>query len=288
MVTSDANKPIVVGIDGSDSALIALDWAAYEAAAHAWPLRLVNAYEETPLIPTVVAKSARAVAEELLGEARQRLRSHGHADLDVSTVARHGFPRRVLLRASAGARALVVGREGAGLFTELALGSTSLACATHARVPVVVVPETWRRVPHEQRVIVLGVDGSPRCQAAIEYAFTTASRWKARLVAVFAVRRPETLLGEDPAVDSEEQARARRILTEQVAEWRAKFPDVDVTEVVAPGHPAAVIKERSADADLVVVGGRGHGVVTGMLLGSIARAVLHHVNRPVAVVHEFS
>ncbi len=76
------------------------------------------------------------------------------------------------------------------------------------------------------------------------------------------------------------------MLAEQLAGWRSKYPDVGVTEVVESGHPAAVIKEQAAHADLVVIGGRGHGVVTGMLLGSIARAVLHHVDRPIAVVHE--
>lgn len=280
--------PILVGIDGSESALIALDWAAEEAAANGWPLRLVNAYEEIPLVPVMVAKTARGLAEDLLREARERLGSHGYADLDVSAVARHGTPRRVLLRESVGVRALVVGREGAGLFTELAVGSTSLACVTHARVPVVVVPETWHPVKREQRVITVGVDGSPRCQAAVEYAFATASRWRARIAAVFAVRRAEPSPADFVTMESDGLASAERVLAEQLAGWRAKFPDVDVTEVVVSGHPAAVIKQHAADAaaDLVVIGGRGHGELTGMLLGSIARAVLHHVDRPIAVVHQ--
>ena len=280
------NPPIVVGIDGSESALIALDWAAEEAAANGWPLRLVNAYEEIPLMPGMVAKTARGLAEEFLREARERLVSRGYADLEVSTVARHGYPRRVLLREAAGARALVVGREGSGLFTELVVGSTSLACATHARIPVVVIPETWQLVKHGQRLVAIGVDGSPRCQAAIEYAFATASRWTARIVAVIAVRGAEPFPADVLTVEADGLAQAEHALAEQLAEWRAKFPDVEVAEVVASGHPAAVIKEHAADADLVVVGGRGHGVVTGMLLGSIARAVLHHVDRPIAVVHQ--
>lgn len=75
-------------------------------------------------------------------------------------------------------------------------------------------------------------------------------------------------------------------LAEQLAAWRSRFPDVEATEVVASGHPAAVIKEHAVDADMVVISGRGHGEVTGMLVGSIARAVLHHVDRPIAVVHQ--
>ncbi|HEX6197138.1 MAG TPA: universal stress protein [Jiangellaceae bacterium] len=282
---SGANQPVVVGIDGSESALVALTWAAREAAANGWPLHLVNAYEEVAIMPTLVAITAREAAESILNEAREHLRNEGFADIDVSTGAHHGFPRQVLLREAAGARALVLGREGAGLFSELVLGSTSLACATHGRIPVIVVPEAWRSAEPEQRMITLGVDGSPQCRSAVEYAFATASRWRARIVAVLAVRPAEPVLA-DGRGDAESRSQAERMLAEQLAGWRSKYLDVDVTEVVEPGHPAAVIKEHAADADLVVIGGRGHGVVTGMLLGSIARAVLHHVDRPIAIVHE--
>ncbi|HEX6234715.1 MAG TPA: universal stress protein [Jiangellaceae bacterium] len=284
MPTAEANPPIVVGVDGSDAALVALDWAAAEAAAAGWPLRMVNAYEEMPLIPVMVAVSAREAAERMLREARARLESRGFGDLSISMVTHHGFPRWVLLREAEGARALVVGREGAGRLTELVLGSTSLACATHATVPVVVVPESWRPVSRGQRIITLGVDGSPRCEAAIEFAFATAARWQARIVAVAALHLPEPV----PDLDVSEDARAQTagMLADQLSPWRAKFAGVDVTEAVAAGHPAAVIADHSADADLVVIGGRGHGVVTGMLLGSVARAVLHHVDRPIAVVHQ--
>lgn len=286
MSTDVVNGPIVVGIDGSESAVIAMEWAAQDAAAHGWPVRLVNAIDQPPVIPPLVAKTARKVAEEFLREARERLESRGYAGLGVSAVARHGSPSRVLVREAAPARALVVGREGSGLFNEMMLGSTSLACATHAGVPVIVIPGTWQPVPRSPRVITLCLDGSSRCKAAIEYAFTTASRWKARLVAMFAMRPVEQLVADALVIDEESLAAARRMVSRQVAGLRAKFPDVDVTEVVEVGHPAAVIKERAEDADLVVLGGRGHGAVTGLPLGSVAHAVLHHVDRPIAIVHQ--
>ena len=274
MATTADNPPIVVGIDGSASALVALDWAVEEAAAYGWPVRLVNAYEEIPLVPMLAARTAREAADEILREAEDRIHARGYARLDVSTVAHHGFPRHVLLNEAAVARSLVVGRESSGQFAEMVLGSTSLACAAHARLPVIVVPQMWRPVRHEQRLVTVGVDGSARCQVAIEYAFATASRWQAGVLAVLAVRRPEPLPADT------------QLLAEQLAGWRSKYPDVEVAEEVASGHPAAVIKEHAVDADLVVVGARGHAAVTGILLGSIARAVLHQVDRPIAVVHE--
>jgi hypothetical protein len=80
MSTDVVNSPIVVGIDGSESALIAMRWAEQEAAAHGWPLRLVNAYEQLPVTPTMVAKTALEVAEESLREARKILESSSYAD----------------------------------------------------------------------------------------------------------------------------------------------------------------------------------------------------------------
>lgn len=283
MATTAANPPLVVGIDGSEAALIALDWASDEAAANGWPLRLVYVAERYAAhVSTMVV--GREIADAVFAEARQRLRGRGRRALEVTAVMRHGSPRRVLLREASRTRGLVIGREGAGQFAELTLGSTAFACAMHARVPVTVVPRSWRPRRSGERTITLGVDGSPRCRAVIEYAFATASRQGARIVAVFAVRRPEPVLTPEQAVDSEGETKAKRILAEQLSEWRSKFPEVRVTEVVEAGHAAAVIKQHAADADLVVVGARGHGTVTGMLLGSIARAVLQHVDRPVAVV----
>ncbi|HEX5997141.1 MAG TPA: universal stress protein [Jiangellales bacterium] len=285
MPAAEANPPLVVGIDGSEAALVALDWAAAEAAASGWPLRLVNGYEEPPIVPMLVAKSAEEAAQEILREARTRLVARGHGDLDVSMIARHGFPRGVLLHEAAGARALVVGRAGAGRVKELVLGSTSLACATHAKVPVVVVPATWWPTEAEQRIVVVGVDGSPRCKAAIEFAFEAASRWKARLVAVVAVRAHPASAGS-PSLDQFDESKASDMLADQLSGARARFPEVEVNEAVLPGSPGDVLVDQAEGADLVVVGGRGHGVVTGALLGSVAQAVLHRVNRPIAVVHQ--
>jgi nucleotide-binding universal stress UspA family protein len=66
----------------------------------------------------------------------------------------------------------------------------------------------------------------------------------------------------------------------------SSYPDVPVTQVVEADHPAQAIRRHCSDADLVVIGGRGHSEVTGMLLGSVARAVLYLIDRPTAVVHE--
>ncbi|HEU4543718.1 MAG TPA: universal stress protein [Jiangellaceae bacterium] len=270
---------LVVGLDGSDTSLIALDWAAAEATERGWALHLVSAF--LPRIPEVaysgglqVASAGREAAEKIFETARRRLTDGGHGDLTISTAAREGFPRRVLLWEADRAHGLVVGRHGTGRLADLLLGSTSLACATHSTgTPVVIVPRSWqlRTGTESQRLVVVGVDGSVRGRAAVEYAFTVAAAWGASLRAVLAY---------DIASD------ASRYLAEALAGWVSTYPDVPVTRTIEMGHPAQAIRAHSADADLVVIGGRGHSEVTGMLLGSVARAVLYLVDRPTAVVHE--
>lgn len=274
----DGARSLVVGLDGSESALVALDWAAAEAAERSWPVRLVNAFlPRTPEVAYVaqqpVAAAGRAAAERIFEAATRRLADRGHAELPVSTVAKEGFPRRVLLSEAEQSHGLVVGRGGTGRLADLLLGSTSLACATHSEgTPVIVIPSSWRRPPAgEPRIVVVGVDGSRRGIPAVEYAFTTAAAWDAGLRAVLAY---------DVATD------ARRYLAEALAGKMSAFPDVRVTQVVEPDHPARAIRQHSADADLVVIGGRGHSELTGMLLGSVARSVLYLIDRPTAVVHE--
>lgn len=276
---ADDIRSLVVGLDGSESALVALDWAAAEAAERNWPLRLVNAFlPRTPDVAYVaqlpVAAPGREAAERIFEEAERRLADGGFAELAVSTVAKEGFPRRVLLWEAQHGHGLVVGRRGTGRLADLLLGSTSLACATHsAGTPVIVIPHLWRPRPggDSRRLVVVGVDGSRRGSPAVEYAFTVAAAWGASLRAVLAY---------DIATD------ARRYLAEALAGWMSAYPDVPVTQVVEADHPAQAIQRHSTDADLVVIGGRGHSEMTGMLLGSVARAVLYLIDRPTAVVHE--
>jgi nucleotide-binding universal stress UspA family protein len=276
---ADGARSLVVGLDGSESALVALDWAAAEAADRNWPLRLVNAFlPRTPEIAYAAQLPAGApggdAAERIFEVANLRLAEGGFAALAVSTVAKVGFPRRVLLWEAEEGHGLVVGRRGTGRLVDLLLGSTSLACATHSEgTPVIVIPHSWRPQPADEhpRLVVVGVDGSRRGSPAVEYAFKVAAEWGASLRAVLAY---------DIAAD------ARRYLAEALAGWMSANPDVRVTQVVEADHPAQAIRRHSSDADLVVIGGRGHSEVTGMLLGSVARAVLYLIDRPTAVVHE--
>jgi nucleotide-binding universal stress UspA family protein len=189
----------------------------------------------------------------------------------------------------------VLGRRGLGRFAELVVGSTSLHVATHGGCPVVVVPlprrpETPVTGPEGGRVVV-GVDGSPASVEAIGFAFDWASMHGVGLTAVHAWYSDyyDQVGGKGGAIPlSVEvelfQGDELRLLSEALAGWREKYPEVDVRQLVVHGHPAEALMDASVGARLVVVGSRGRGGFRSLLLGSVSHAVLHHATSPVAVV----
>jgi nucleotide-binding universal stress UspA family protein len=133
--------------------------------------------------------------------------------------------------------------------------------------------------------IVVGVDGSPSSQAALRWAVSQARRTGGRVQAVAAWETPAGF-GWAPVVPYEDHAlTAGKILNEAVHEaFDGAELDVTVVERVVPGHPAQVLIDLSAHAELLVVGCRGHGAFAGTLLGSVSHHCVHHARCPVVVV----
>lgn len=286
-----AGRPIVVGVDGSDTSLVGLAWAVREAVHEHRAVRLVHAWEvpvpgyvPVPASVDLVREAAEAVLTEAVSKAREWA-----PGLTVENRLAHGPAARVLVEQGDEGCMVVVGSHGRGGFARLLLGSSSAAVAAHASVPVVVTRGTaaegaWRAAP-----VVVGIDGSEVSESAIEFAFQAASRRGRGLVAVHAWAQPDPLVDEAYAVLSEastRQTEARLAMAESLAGWRDKHPDVEVTEVVADGHPvdALLAQTKDVDASLLVVGSRGRGGFAGLLLGSVSRGVVHHAGCPVAVV----
>lgn len=283
-------RPVVVGVDGSPDSLLALDWAAAEADGHGRPLRLVYVYH---VIPTAWPADAgtrpvpNETGERVLAQARDRVAA-AYPGLPVTATQFEGKAPQILLRESRDASMLVVGREGIGRVAELVLGSVSLAAASRATVPVAVIPASWKPPIKPYGRIVLGIDGSENCQAAARFAFETAAERQAELVVGYAWHQPwnrpdDWPLGtEDPRV----KADIEHALAAVIDDRQKEYPEVQVDVVAEVDHPALVLGRMATTADVVVIGGRGHGSVTGMLLGSVAHAILRHLDRPVIVVHQ--
>jgi nucleotide-binding universal stress UspA family protein len=143
----------------------------------------------------------------------------------------------------------------------------------------------------EIKQIVVGVDGSDASRAALEWAYDEAAHHQAALVVVNAWHPPSLPMappyGHMPPEDYESQPRneALELLERFTSALVPKTPAVDVrTSVVEGKNPAEVLIQRSSDADLVVVGSRGHGGFLGMLLGSVSQHLVAHANCPVVIV----
>jgi nucleotide-binding universal stress UspA family protein len=284
-------RRLVVGVDGSPAATAALGWALDEARSRSAPLWLVHALDQshtdafTRANPVFVAEVRRA-AERILDTAV----AHARAvvpDLDVYPVLEVGTPAAVLLTQAAAADLVVLGSRGRGGFAGLLLGSTSLKVATEAGCPVVVLrarTDAGGASPSAGRIVV-GADGSPCSEAALQFAFTRAGRRGLGLMAVRAWRSPAIYVDVPTSKRWEQlEKKERMVLAEGLASWRERYPDVDVVERTVLGNAAATLVDESAGAELLVVGSHGRGGVGALLLGSVSHAVLHHARCPVAVV----
>jgi len=285
----DAQSCVVVGVDGSERALRAVRWAAAEAARRHLPLRVVLAFEWPRHHPIGEIDLGESYRDVVRGQARRHLADAAAVaeraveGVEVEQRLVDGFPTPVLAAESERAQLVVIADRGLGGVSGLLLGSVAAGLGAHARCPLVVV----RGVPDPEpgAPIVVGVDGSPLSEPALAFAYEAAAVRGVALEAVHAWREVvgdldvATLLDWD-AVEVEERA----LLAERLAGWAEKFPDVPVRRVVTRERPAHVLVEQSRGAQLVVVGSRGRGGFTGLVLGSVSHAVLHHAHCPVAVV----
>ena len=288
-----ATRPVVVGVDGSEESLLAVEWAALEAKRHGAPLRIVSVPAMPPRMraydtpPQTVASALRGVSFHAVGEALTRSREVA-SGLEVDADLLAGPPAFAVAASGAGALMLVVGARGAGGFAAMLLGSVSRYAAFHASCPVVVVREETNAVHH---AIAVGIRDPRDIDAPLGFAFEEAARRDATLVAVHSWYWFPSALGASvaremtghPADLAEISADASRSLAEALRVWQEKYPAVPVRQDVVRGHPAKVLASYSAHADLTVLG-RHDGACTGPAIGAIQHGVLNHARGPVAIV----
>jgi nucleotide-binding universal stress UspA family protein len=280
---------IVVATDGAPPAEATVRWAAREATRRAVALKVVHVLDwdwNTARYDFGGSyfETARRLAENVTANAVSAARSVAPA-VDVTGATLVGNPAAVLLAAADEAELLVIGSRGHGGFTGLLLGGVSQRVATHAPCPVAVVRG---RTDASEGPVAVGVDDSDHADHVLATAFAAAS---ARTTGVVAIRTylpavPLYYRDDVPAATiatPEQDAAERARLAEQLAPWRAKYPDVPVETLVSHDGAAGVLTGVSHGSQLVVVGSRGHGVIVGTLLGSTGLQLLHHADCPVLV-----
>jgi nucleotide-binding universal stress UspA family protein len=273
-ITEPAGRRVVVGVDSSDTALCAVEWAAREAHRRGVGLHVVHA---APYLRGAADSPERRRARTIL--VRGYTAAHRTAsELRITTELVEGAPAEVLVGASETAVLLVLGMGGTGAVDEIVLGSVALHVSGRAHSPVVVVRGRPRPDPDNGPVLV-GVGTDSGDDPAIGFAFDAAQWRGVELLAVHVRGALSELAGD--RTDCQVQ---HGLLSERLASWRRRYPAVEVRHVVVHGRRTELLLALAEGTQLVVVGTRSRGAAAKVLLGSTSRALLRHSPCPVAVV----
>lgn len=291
MSESTAERGIVVGVDGSPESHAAVRWAAQEAVLRRRPVTLLHVVAPIvvtwPIEPVITGfyEWQEDNATEVLKQSQETLHSEveGSPSPEVHLELRHDGIMTELSSASESADMIVVGSRGLGPVGGAVLGSVSRALLHHARCPVIVAREGVVKRTDRNLPVLLGIDGSPASEAATAFAFEEASRRGVELVALHAWSDVAVfpVLGMDWHTYEQQ---GHEVLGERLAGWQEAYPDVRISRRIVCDKPARWLIDESKHAQLVVVGSRGRGGISSMLLGSVSTAVAESATTPVAVV----
>jgi nucleotide-binding universal stress UspA family protein len=178
----------------------------------------------------------------------------------------------------------VLGHRSRSLAGRVLTHSTTTGVAARSHCPVVSVPDGYVAGEERGRVVV-GIDQSEASHEALDVAFGEARRRKATLVALHAWRLPTAYDDIDysrVAVD-EWMSTAGEEIDKTLAPFREVYPDVEVEVDLRHEYAGSALLDATEDADLIVVGRRGHGAPLGIYLGSLARLLIREAKCPVEV-----
>ncbi|GAA3047278.1 universal stress protein [Streptomyces roseofulvus] len=288
-------QPLVVGVDGSDASLAALDWAVDEAVRHRRALRVVYAslwerYEGVAPPWTTDRPWGQVLADTIVGQAVERARRRAPA-LPVTSQVAGTDAASALLGEGRAALALVVGSRGRSEAGDLLLGSVGLTVAARASCPVVVVRGDRFALEARHGKVLLGVGDHDVDSPAVRFAFQEAATREAELDVVRTWRRPAHDPLEHPLLRGETGVYLAELASETLDKALAagvrEYPGVRVRRSAVEGTAHRILTERSAAADLLVVGARRRDGLFGLQLGRVAHRALHHAACPVAVVPQW-
>ena len=277
-------ESLVVGFDGSSGSEHGTRLGGRpRPGGPARPLHLVRAvgrHDPKAFDPAADVDPATSLAvEQVMAKA---------PELRVGAQSREGSAAAVLVEASRTAATIVVGARGHGRFTSVLVGSVSQQVAAHASCPVVVVrPESAERGTEAGRVVV-GLDASERSVAALSYAYAQASSRELGLTVVHSwwweqpggflagATNGGRVVGRVGPGDRPGRRAARRLARAVPRRGGAPPP--------GPRPPGRHARRGVAGAEMLVIGSRGRGGFTGLLLGSVSHGVLREASCPVVVV----
>jgi nucleotide-binding universal stress UspA family protein len=224
-----------------------------------------------------MAERARQALDEDLAPVTQR-----HPGLEVDRAVVWDNASSALVKASRSATAVVL--PGPAERPMHTVADASVTVAAHARCPVIGVPHSYAGAWRPPRRVVLAFDGSPESAEAAEFAFAQAARWSVPLSAVHALDEPRLTSWPPGSPRGTGWDQLTADLEDTLLAARRRHSAVSVEFSIVRGAPGVVLRQVSKPDSLLVVGCRGLGGFTGLLLGSVSRTALQSSRGPVAVV----
>src|ERR1700689_3783161 len=265
--------PIVIGIDGSQAAIRAAEWAVDEAVSRKVPLRLVEVIpqqaEPAPFASVGNVRMEREYAEIALGIASAAVTASGQL-VKVETVVLRGDPATALIAEARDAEMVCVGSTGIGRFARALLGSTVAELAEAASSPVAIIRTQQRRPKPDSALIVVAVNDSPGNDDVVEQAIREAQLRHAPILALGVWRQD---LGEMPYGE----------LARRVQFWERHYPSVQFHTRATRTGIADLLDVSDSRIQLAVIGSTDIDQVAS-LIGQHRHPILGHAECSVLIV----
>jgi nucleotide-binding universal stress UspA family protein len=273
----DSNTPqssVVVGIDGSQAAIHAAEWAVDEAVSREVPLRLVEVIPQQ-VEPAPFASVGNVRMEVEYAETALRIASAAVAaagkPVKVETAILRGNPATALIAESRDAEMVCVGSTGIGRFAKALLGSTVAELAEAAHCPVAIIRTQQHRPKPDSAMIVVAVNDSPGNDDVVEQAMVEAQLRHAPVLALGVWRQD---LGEMPSDE----------LDRRVHFWNQRYPSVKIHAAATRTGIADFLDVMSdRRIQLAVIGSTDIDQVA-RLIGPHSHPILGHAECSVLIV----
>lgn len=274
----------LIGVDGSEQSRVALAWGLARASERGAEVELLHVADDSFLSESVAFLSeAQQASEQMLQAETEYARSLGFTG-KISGTAVVGHPIAEVEEASKHADLLILGAHNGSRFAGSFFGTRAVKVAATAHCPVAVIPAVAAAEP--KAGVVVGVDGSEASKKAIAVAAESASFRGSPLIAVYAWMPPLTpgleYLWSEELVESQRSA-AEEAIAIGVAGLAERYPDLEIRREIVQSPPVAALVQAAEGAELLVVGSRGRGGISRLLLGSVSHGVLQALPCPVVV-----
>ena len=273
--TQFVTESIIVGFDGSDASLVALDWVADRACRGTTRVEIV-------MIGGSILSDPRR-PDTTIRDAERRLRNRAP---NAEIASRH-FPGRLpdsLIEHASAADLLVIGSHLRRSIRSALTGRLPVKICVASPIPVVVVPDQWTATDGP---VVIGLDDDDSSAAALRFGASEAATAQGALVVVHAWEMPAPRMDGAVALLAspiQERAVHRGILREGVRAVSRAHPDVRFDEVLVHASAVAALLDNARDASLLVIGTHHRSLLAGALLGSVGQGALAGATTPVCIV----